>query len=101
MPGFILRRLLQLIPTFAFILVVIFVIVRLLPGDPASAILGDRATDADVARINAELGLDKPIPVQFGIFVGACLPRRPRRLDPSAHLRSSTSFCSACRSRSC
>ena len=70
MPGYILRRVLQLLPTFAFILVVIFVLVRLLPGDPASAILGDRATDADVARINAELGLDKPIPVQFGIFVG-------------------------------
>ena len=70
MPGYILRRVLQLLPTFAFILVVIFVIVRLLPGDPASAIIGDRATDADVARINAELGLDKPIPVQFGIFVG-------------------------------
>ncbi len=70
MPGYILRRVLQLLPTFAFILVVIFIIVRLLPGDPASAIIGDRATDADVARINAELGLDKPIPVQFGIFVG-------------------------------
>ena len=69
MPSFILRRLLQIIPTFVFILVVIFVIVRLLPGDPASAIIGDRATDADVARINSELGLDKPILVQFGIFV--------------------------------
>jgi peptide/nickel transport system permease protein len=69
LPSFILRRLLQIIPTFVFILVVIFVIVRLLPGDPASAIIGDRATDADVARINSELGLDKPILVQFGIFV--------------------------------
>jgi peptide/nickel transport system permease protein len=67
--SFILRRLLQLIPTFIFIFVVIFVIVRLLPGDPTSAILGDRATDADVARINAKLGLDKSIPVQFIVFV--------------------------------
>ena len=67
--SFISRRLLQLIPTFAFILVVIFVLVRLLPGDPASAILGDRARDADVTRINAELGLDKPLPVQFMVFV--------------------------------
>ena len=55
--GFILRRLLQTIPTIAFILVVTFLIVRLLPGDPASAMLGDRAIDADVARINAKLGL--------------------------------------------
>ena len=68
--SFIFRRLLQLIPTLAFILVVIFVLVRLLPGDPASAILGDRARDADVARINAELGLDQPLPVQFLVFVG-------------------------------
>jgi peptide/nickel transport system permease protein len=69
LPGFILRRALQLIPTFAFILVVVFALVRLLPGDPASAILGDRAIDKDVIRINAELGLDRPIPVQFALFV--------------------------------
>jgi peptide/nickel transport system permease protein len=67
--GFILRRLLQLIPTLIFIFVVTFVIVRLLPGDPTSAILGDRATDADVERINRNLGLDKSIPVQFLVFV--------------------------------
>jgi peptide/nickel transport system permease protein len=67
--SFLLRRLLQLVPTFVFIFVVIFVIVRLLPGDPTSAILGDRATDADVERINRSLGLDKPIPVQFVVFV--------------------------------
>ena len=69
LPGFILRRALQLIPTFAFILVVVFALVRLLPGDPASAILGDRALDKDVVRINSELGLDRPIPVQFALFV--------------------------------
>ena len=66
--GFILRRILQTIPTIAFILVVTFVLVRLLPGDPASAMLGDRAIDADVERINAKLGLDKSIPVQFLYF---------------------------------
>jgi peptide/nickel transport system permease protein len=72
-PSYILRRLLQIVPTFVFILVVTFVIVRLLPGDPASAIIGDRATDADVARINRSLGLDRPIPVQFLVFVGRVL----------------------------
>lgn len=69
MPLFLFRRLLQLIPTFAFILVVVFVLVRLLPGDPTSAILGEHAKDADVMRINHELGLDKPIPVQFVLFL--------------------------------
>lgn len=67
---FLIRRLLHLIPTLAFILIVVFALVRVLPGDPASAILGDRAKDADVARINHELGLDRPIAVQFVSFVG-------------------------------
>jgi peptide/nickel transport system permease protein len=67
--GFILRRILQTLPTILFILVVTFVLVRLLPGDPASAMLGDRAMDADVARINAKLGLDRSIPVQFLYFI--------------------------------
>jgi len=53
--------------------VVTFVLVRLLPGDPASAMLGDRAIDADVARINAKLGLDRSIPVQFLYFTQAVL----------------------------
>lgn len=67
--SFLLRRLLQLIPTLIFILIVVFVLVRLLPGDPTSAILGDRALDADVERINRELGLDRSLLVQFGVFV--------------------------------
>jgi peptide/nickel transport system permease protein len=71
--AYIVRRLLQLIPTFIFILVVVFVLIRLLPGNPASAMLGDRARDADVARINHDLGLDQPIPVQFYDFGKAVL----------------------------
>ncbi len=73
MTEFLARRLLQLIPTLIFILVVVFVLVRLLPGDPASAVLGDRALDADVERINRELGLDQSVPVQFGFFVKSVL----------------------------
>ncbi|MBB3289218.1 peptide/nickel transport system permease protein [Rhizobium sp. BK252] len=60
---------LQMIPTVIFILIVTFVLVRLLPGDPASAMLGDRAIDADVERINRQLGLDKPVPIQFLYYV--------------------------------
>jgi peptide/nickel transport system permease protein len=67
--NYIVVRLLQILPTFFLIMVVIFFLVRLLPGDPTSAILGIHATDEDVTRINASLGLDKPIPVQFGYFV--------------------------------
>jgi len=67
--SFIIRRILQMIPTVIFILIVTFVLVRLLPGDPASAMLGDRALDADVERINRQLGLDQPLPVQFLYYV--------------------------------
>ena len=62
-------------------MVVVFVLVRLLPGDPTSAILGIHATDATVARINAQLGLDKPIPVQFLYLPAQFLPRRSGQLD--------------------
>lgn len=58
-----------MIPTVVFILVITFILIRLLPGDPASAMLGDRALDADVTRINASLGLDKPVIIQFFYFV--------------------------------
>ncbi len=67
--SFIIRRVLQMIPTVIFILIVTFVLVRLLPGDPASAMLGDRAIDADVERINRQLGLDQPVPIQFFYYV--------------------------------
>jgi peptide/nickel transport system permease protein len=67
--NYVALRLAQILPTFFLIMVVVFVLVRLLPGDPVSAQLGLRATDEAVARGNAELGLDRPIPVQFGIFL--------------------------------
>lgn len=67
--SFIIRRILQMVPTMVFILIVTFVLIRMLPGDPASAMLGDRGLNADITRINAELGIDKPIPVQFLYFV--------------------------------
>jgi peptide/nickel transport system permease protein len=65
---YVVLRLLQIVPTFFLIMVVVFVLVRLLPGDPASAMIGDRATDEAVTRINAQYGLDRPILVQFGIW---------------------------------
>jgi peptide/nickel transport system permease protein len=66
--NYVVVRLAQIVPTFFLIMVVIFVLVRLLPGDPTSAILGIHASNEAVARINAELGLDRSIPVQFGLF---------------------------------
>ena len=67
--NYLVVRLAQILPTFLLIMLVAFVLVRLLPGDPTSAILGLKATDADVVRLNAQYGLDKPIPVQFLFFL--------------------------------
>ena len=67
--AWLLGRLAQIVPTFLLIGVLVFVLARLLPGDPVSAVLGDRATDATVARLTAQLGLDRSIPVQLWRFL--------------------------------
>ena len=69
----VLRRVLQAVPTLLAILVLTFLLVHLLPGDPASAVIGDRVTDAEVARERVLLGLDRPLPVQFAAYVGGLL----------------------------
>jgi peptide/nickel transport system permease protein len=69
MGNYIARRLIQMIPVVFGITLILFIMLRLIPGDPASVMLGERATDAAVARINHELGLDQPIYVQYGFFL--------------------------------
>lgn len=70
---FILRRILSSIPVLLGILFVTFAIGRLIPGDPCRAILGEKATDAICEEFIHRHGLDKPIPTQFGIYVGEIL----------------------------
>ena len=48
----------------------VFLLLRLTPGDPAAIMAGDAATSEQIARIRAGLGLDKPLVVQFGIWLG-------------------------------
>jgi len=67
---YIVRRLFLSIPVLLGILVVTFAIARLIPGDPCRAILGEKATQAVCDRFIREKGLDKPIHIQFGIYVG-------------------------------
>jgi peptide/nickel transport system permease protein len=71
--AWLLGRLAQIVPSFLLIGVVVFVLARLLPGDPVSAVLGDRASDATIARLTAQLGLDQSIPVQFWRFIEGIL----------------------------
>ncbi|MFJ3575579.1 MULTISPECIES: ABC transporter permease [Streptomyces] len=65
----VVRRLLQLIPTLLGLSVLLFLWLNRLPGGPATAILGERATEAEVARINRALGLDEPVHVQYWRFL--------------------------------
>ncbi|GGV31672.1 peptide ABC transporter permease [Streptomyces griseoflavus] len=65
----VVRRLLQLIPTLLGLSVLLFLWLDRLPGGPASAILGEKATEAEVARINRALGLDQPVYVQYWRFL--------------------------------
>ena len=70
---FIVRRLLQLIPILLGLSVLLFAWLRALPGGPAQAALGERATPEDIARYNEAFGLDQPVLVQYGKFLGRAL----------------------------
>jgi peptide/nickel transport system permease protein len=70
---FIVRRLLQLIPILLGLSVLLFAWLRALPGGPAQAALGERATPEDIARYNEAFGLDQPIVVQYLKFLGRAL----------------------------
>ncbi|MBK5566187.1 ABC transporter permease [Ensifer sp. SSB1] len=67
--SYLVARLLQIIPTFLLVMVFIFLLVRLLPGDPAIAMAEAKATDAQLEQIRHNLGLDQPLPMQFLVFV--------------------------------
>ncbi|MCV2491078.1 ABC transporter permease [Geodermatophilus sp. YIM 151500] len=67
---FIIRRLLQLIPILLGLSVLLFAWLRALPGGPAQAALGERATAEDIARYNELFGLDQPLYVQYLRFLG-------------------------------
>ncbi len=73
MISFAFKRLLLAIPTLLVMLTAIFVLVRLVPGDAASVILGDQATEASLRAMRARLGLDQPIQVQYLHFLGEVL----------------------------
>ncbi|HET7411621.1 MAG TPA: ABC transporter permease [Pararhizobium sp.] len=73
MAVYILKRLLAAIPVLFGMTIIVFLIMKLIPGDPATAILGSYATPENVARLNAELGLDKPMLQQYLIWLGNIL----------------------------
>ena len=70
MSRFILRRVLLAIPTLFGVLVIAFLLLYVAPGDPVTAMIGERADSTTIARLRAELRLDDPLHVRFGHYVG-------------------------------
>ena len=73
MVSYIIRRLLLTVPTLIGVTLIVFSMVRLIPGDPAIAIAGEHASAEIVTAIRERLGLDRPFPVQYTIFLGNLL----------------------------
>jgi peptide/nickel transport system permease protein len=71
--AFLTGRLLQAIPVLYGVSLAVFLMVHLIPGDPAALIAGNEATRADVENVRQSLGLDRPLPAQYASFVGKAL----------------------------
>jgi peptide/nickel transport system permease protein/oligopeptide transport system permease protein len=71
--AFVTRRLLLAIPTLFGVLVVVFLLLYIAPGDPVMEMVGERADAETIARLRAELRLDDPVPVQFAHYAGGVL----------------------------
>jgi peptide/nickel transport system permease protein len=71
--NFLARRLLATIPVLLIVAVLVFLMLRLTPGDPAAILAGDAANTEQIERIRESLGLNRPIVVQFGIWFGNLL----------------------------
>lgn len=70
---YVLRRLVLVIPTLVGILTLVFILLQAIPGDPAIALVGDKASDEQIERIREEYGLNRPLPVQYAYFVKSAL----------------------------
>jgi len=73
MLGYLLRRVLAAIPVMGVVALVVFLLLRLTPGDPAAVLAGDNATPVQLARIRASLGLNEPLYIQFFTWLGRLL----------------------------
>src|SRR5204863_3996348 len=67
---YILKRVLGIVPTVLMITLVVFVMMRSVPGDPVVALLGDAYTEEDAIKVREAYGLDRPVLVQYMIWLG-------------------------------
>jgi ABC-type dipeptide/oligopeptide/nickel transport system permease component len=80
---YLARRLLLTVPVLLGVATLVFALIHFIPGDPARAILGDVASEADIAQLRGQLGLDRPLAVQYVTFLGGLL-----RADLGTSLRT-------------
>jgi len=73
MTAYIIRRLLLVIPVLLGVSFIVFLTIRFIPGDPAEILLGEDYTQEAVEALRAEWGLDKPLLIQYGLFLGQLL----------------------------
>jgi peptide/nickel transport system permease protein len=69
MLAYVIRRILAVIPVMGIVVTIVFVLIRISPGDPAAIIAGDYATPDAIQKIRVAMGLDKSIYTQFGIYL--------------------------------
>src|SRR6188768_1838173 len=69
MLGFVIRRLVQAIPVLILITAIVFAVVYFIPGDPAAVVLGRAATPENLVKMRHQMGLDRPLPVRYGIWL--------------------------------
>jgi len=67
---FVVRRLALTVPVLLGVATLVFALIHLVPGDPAQAMLGEAASDEEVAALRTRLGLDRPLIEQYGAFLG-------------------------------
>src|SRR6056300_1340294 len=69
MLSYAIRRILIMIPTLLGVSIIVFLMLHLTPGDPAELLMGERASEEALQEIREHLGLNKPVYVQYGIFL--------------------------------
>jgi peptide/nickel transport system permease protein len=73
MGSFLAKRIIAIIPVMLIVAIIVFTLIRMVPGDPAAVIAGNMATNEDIARIRTELGLDRSFLAQFWIWAQGLL----------------------------
>ena len=73
MLAYILRRIMIMIPTLLGVTIIVFLMLHATPGDPAELLMGERATEESLQQLREHLGLNEPLYVQYGMFMGRLL----------------------------